>query len=491
MLIDRERELDELNALLRAPSSRLLAVSGRRRLGKTTLLVHWAQTSQHPYLYWVGSRLSSNLLLRKFSQRVWQHGHPNERAPRPFSYEDWSEVLEELARVCQDERRHIVIIDEFPYAVASEPGLPSVLQNAWDHHLKFSNVCMVLCGSHVGMMDSLLDADAPLYGRMAGPLRVRPLPFSATAAFFPSYSAEQRVAVYAVLGGVPAYLELFSDALSLGENIKQNLFREAGLFRSDPNFLVGEQVRDPKNYQAVLTAIAEGARNPTDIALAAGLSHRSSAGSYLARLVEMNYVRYELPVTVLPKQRHSSRLGRYVLDDAYLRFYFRFVQPNSDLLAQGLHMQVERRIAEQLRAFIGMTAFEDLCQEWVLSQARADRLPFAVEQVGSHWGGGVQVDVVAVNWRERAILLGEAKWGTDTVGRSVIRELIEEKMFKVLALLPHPNWTVHYVFFARRGFTDDAQVLAREHNAQLVDLTTLDRDLTVTNYPWQSVGENT
>ena len=480
MLIDRERELDELNAVLRAPSSRLLAVSGRRRLGKTTLLVHWATTSEHPSLYWVSSRLPSSLLLQQFSQRVWEHGHPGERAPRTFGYEDWSEALEELARMCQDDkRRHIVIVDEFPYAAASEPALPSLLQNAWDHHLKFSNVCMVLCGSQVGMMESLVHADAPLYGRMAGPLRVGPLPFSATAAFFPSYNAEQRVAAYAVLGGVPAYLELFSDVLSLGDNIKQNLFRETGLFRSDPNALIGEQVRDTTNYQAILTAIAEGARQPADIALAAGLSHRSSAGPYLARLVEMDYVRYELPVTVPPRQRATSRLGRYVLADNYLRFYFRFVQPNFDLLAQGLYDQVEGRIAEQLRAFIGMTTFEELCREWVLAQARANKLPFAVERVGAHWGTDVQIDVAAINWRDKALLLEEVKWGTDLVGRGVIRELIEEKTPKVLALLPDAgaDWTVHYVFFARRGFTDAARALAAEHSAQLVDLEMLDRDL--------------
>ena len=480
MLIDRERELDELNAVLRAPSSRLLAVSGRRRLGKTTLLVHWATTSEHPSLYWVSSRLPSSLLLQQFSQRAWQHGHPAERAPRTFSYGDWSEALEELARMCQDDKqRHIAIMDEFPYAVASEPALPSILQNAWDHHLKFSNLCMVLCGSQVGMMESLVNADAPLYGRMVGPLRVGPLPFSATAAFFPSYSAEQRVAVYAILGGVPAYLELFTDALSLGENIKQNLFRETGLFRSDPNALIGEQVRDLTNYHAILTAIAEGARHPADIALAAGLSHRSSAGPYLARLVEMDYVRYELPVTVPPKQRPASRLGRYVLADNYLRFFFRFVQPNFDLLAQGLHDQVERHIAEQLRAFIGMTAFEELCREWVLSQARAGSLPLAVEQVGAHWGADVQIDVAAINWRDKAILLGEAKWGTDAVGRNVVRELIEAKTPRVLASLPGSgaDWTVHYVFFARRGFTEAAQALAAEQGARLVDLATLDRDL--------------
>jgi AAA+ ATPase superfamily predicted ATPase len=487
MLVDRERELDELNALLDEPAARLLAVSGRRRLGKTTLLIHWARTSQRPYLYWVGSHFPSSVLLSQFSQLVWQHGDPGRRAPRTFSYESWSQALEELAVICQGEQRHIVILDEFPYAVASEPGLPSALQNGWDHHLKFSNLCLVLCGSHVGMMERLLGADAPLYGRMVGPLRVRPLPFAATAAFFPRYSAEQRVAVYAILGGVPAYLERFSDALSLSDNVRQNLFRETGLFRTDPDYLIGEQVRDPKNYQAVLAAIAEGARRPADIALAAGLPHRSSADPYLAQLVEMDYVRRELPVTIPPKRRPTARLSRYVLADHYLRFYFRFVRPNLDLLAQGLYDEVWSRIAEQMRAFVGMTAFEELCQTWMLVQARAGRLPFAVERVGAHWGGGTQVDVAAINWREKALLLGEAKWGLDAVGRAVVRELIEEKTPKVLKSLPGAGegWTIHYAFFARSGFTDAMQTLAERHGARLITLATLDRDLRMSNSGWR------
>ncbi len=143
MLIDRERELEELDALLKSPSARLAAVVGRRRLGKTTLLIHWARTNRQPYLYWVASQFPSPDLLRQFSQQVWQHGNPGKRAPRTFSYADWPQALEELAQVCQTER-HIVILDEFPYAVDSEPGLPSALQNAWDRYLKFSNVCMVL-----------------------------------------------------------------------------------------------------------------------------------------------------------------------------------------------------------------------------------------------------------------------------------------------------------------------------------------------------------
>ena len=480
MLVSRDRELEELNTLLAEPSARLLAVSGRRRLGKTTLLLHWARNSNLPFLYWVGSHFPSDVLLGEFSRMVWRHANSDTRVPRSFSYESWSEAFEALAEACQGEQKHIIILDEFPYSVASEPGLPSVLQNAWDHTLKFSNVCMVLCGSHVGMMERLLGYDAPLYGRMVGPLRVRPLPFSATTSFFPGYNSEERVAAYAVLGGVPAYLERFSDSQTLLENLRRNLFRETGLFRSDPDYLVGEQVRDLRNYQSILAAIAEGARQPAEIAQRANLPHRSGADPYLVHLVEMDYVRRELPVTVPPKKRATSRQSRYVVTDNYLRFYFRFVRPNLSLLAQGLHSELEKRISDQFQSFIGMTAFEELCQEWVLVQANAGKLPFAIEQVGAHWGGGAQVDVAAINWREKELLLGEAKWRAEPVAKKVIEELINIKTPKVLKTLPEGGggWTIGYLFFSRSGFNDAAQESAEKHGAQLIDLAVLDGALT-------------
>lgn len=479
MLIDRKRELEELNRLLTTPAAQLIAVSGRRRLGKTTLLRYWAQNSGHPFLYWVGSHFPSVVLLAQFSQQVWQLGNPGKRAPRTFSYENWSHAFEELALICQGAQRQIVIIDEFPYAITAEPGLPSALQNAWDHHLKFSNLCMVVCGSHVGMMEKLIASDAPLFGRIIGPLRVGPLPYAATSLFLPRYTAEQRVAIYAIVGGVPAYLERFTDTVSVTENLRNNLFRETGLFRIDPDYLIGEHVRDLKNYQAVLAAIAEGAHKPADISLQAGFSNRASADVYLNQLIEMDYVQRELPVTVPPQKRGSTRVSRYLLADNYLRFYFRFVRPNLGIIAQELYTEVEQRISDQLRAFIGMTAFEDICRAWLLLQAQQGKLPFSVEQVGSHWDKQVQVDAVAISWRAQSILLGEAKWQANVVGLDVVRELVEEKQPKVLASLPDngEDWKVHLICFARTGFTPTAQHFATEHGVQLIDLQRIDTDL--------------
>jgi hypothetical protein len=131
------------------------------------------------------------------------------------------------------------------------------------------------------------------------------------------------------------------------------------------------------------------------------------------------------------------------------------------------------RISEQFGAFVGLTAFEDLCREWTLVQARAGRLPLTPELVGSHWAQDVQVDVVAINWRDHAILLGECKWGTDAVDRAVIRELVE----KAPKVVPEADWRVSYAYFARSGFTDAAREEAQKVGSLLVDLQTLDADL--------------
>jgi hypothetical protein len=190
-------------------------------------------------------------------------------------------------------------------------------------------------------------------------------------------------------------------------------------------------------------------------------------------LEELHLVRRRIPATTPPERREKTKTSQYHLTDPYLRFYFRFIAPNADLVEQELSQVLWDRISDQFRAFVGMTAFEDLCREWVLAKARAGMLPMVPELVGSHWSAESQVDVVAVNWHDKAILLGECKWGVDTVGRSVIRELLD----KAPKVVPGEGWQVNYIFFARAGFTDAAHEEAQTVGALLIDLETLDNDL--------------
>lgn len=211
-----------------------------------------------------------------------------------------------------------------------------------------------------------------------------------------------------------------------------------------------------------------------------------SLSHYLPRLIELNLVERRIPATVPLEQRRTSRLSRYYLSDPYLRFYYRFIDPNLHLIEQGLVARLWQTMEGHFRAFVALT-FEELCRAWTLAQAQEDRLPFAPDVVGSHWSADVQVDVVAIAWREKRVLLGECKWGMEDIGRSAVRELVEEKTPRVLAALSDggygkpsysgEGWAVHYAFFARTGFTEAARAEAAQHQAILTDLATLDRDL--------------
>lgn len=467
MLYDREQEIEELNFVLDEPGSHFLTVSGRRRLGKTTLLVEWARQTERPTIYWVASRVSSAQLLRSFSQAIFAHLHPDASIDPGFSYPSWEMAFGQLAELASQQRL-IVILDEFPYATEVEPALPSILQNSWDHTLKQTQILLVLCGSHIGMMRKLQAHQAPLFGRISGQLQLKPLPFSATGAFLPAYSLERRIAVYAILGGVPGYLERFNDRDSLADNVRRHLFRSTGMFRTEPQFLLQDELSQPHNYLAVLLAIASGNHSQSDIVRATGIEHVTS---YLSRLQELHFVRRNIPVTVPEKDRLKSRKGRYDLADAYMRFYYRFIHPNQHLIEQGLHDWLWQLISEQLRAFIGTHAFEELCQEWILTQARSGQLPIIPERVGSHWAPDAQIDVVAINWRLRQILLGEAKWTGNPINRKIVRDLIA----KTPLVVPDEGegWQVHYAFFSRSGFTEAAVAEAQKHEAILVDLDML------------------
>ena len=470
MFVDRQAELAFLNDVLardRPTAAQFILLYGRRRVGKTVLLRHWAEHTDTPHTYWAAEREPAALQRRKLFARVL-----GVEPTRAATFASWADCWQAIAAFVGD-RRHIFILDEFTYAVESDPAMLSSLQHAWDQLFKNSQLVLVLCGSHVRTMETLQARQSPLFGRLTGQWSLQPLPFSALHAFFPLWSPEERVAAYAVVGGVPAYLEWLDPNLSLSDNIRKVILAPGSMFVAEPAFLLYDEVREPSTHLAILQAIGKGNHTLSDVANAALVS-RQHLPSYLARLRELRLVERRLPVTVPPPRRRRARSGRYHLCDPYFRFYFYFIAPHQDDVAYR-PARVLARVEEQLRAFVGVTAFEELCRQWVVERSRAEELPFEVREVGSHWSRQVQVDVVAVNWAAREILLGECKWSAKAVGRGTVRNLIEVKTPGVLEVLPDKGtgWVVHYALFARAGFTDAAAAEAQQHGALLVDLKTL------------------
>ncbi len=467
--VDRHLELGALDQAWDTSEARFLVLYGRRRIGKTRLLTHWLGTRAPRAIYWVAKPASSASLLRSFSLAV-HRGQGEGHADPEFTYPSWEMAWQEVAKLTRSGRLAL-FLDEFTYTLDATPDLSGTLQNAWDQTLSRSNLLLVLAGSHIGMMErELLSYRAPLYGRASGRLLLQQLPFSALAELFPAYDAAERVALYAVLGGIPAYLERFDADRSLSHNIKTRLLTPVNLLQEEPRLLLQEQLAEPRNYMAILEAIAQGRRLPREIAASVGLEG-SHVSKYLGVLQDLRLVHRDVPATVRRPER--SRKGRYVITDPYLRFYFRFLSRRQEDIALGRIRSTWQRIQRQMISFIGAGTFEELCREWVSIQGDAGQLPLVPERVGSFWSKQAQVDVVAVDWSEKQILLGEVKWSRDPVGRGVVDQLVA----KTDKVVPAGDWTVHYSLFARAGFTGGARAAAREHGALLVDLERLDRDL--------------
>ncbi|TET54119.1 MAG: ATP-binding protein, partial [Anaerolineales bacterium] len=329
MFVDRERELAFLNSILereRPSTGQLVIVYGRRRVGKTVLLRQWAESCGLEHTYWVAEKDPAALQRRKLLARVM--GVEVEAAPM---FGSWSEVWERVA-VAMGEKRHILILDEFPYAAEADPAMLSSLQHAWDQRLKRSNLTVVLCGSHVRAMETLLARQSPLFGRLTGQWHMEPLAFGTLEQFLKGWSAAERVRAYAVVGGVPAYLEWLDASRSLKENIGDVMLAPGSMFVAEPAFLLHDEVREPRTHLAILQAIGAGQHALSDVANAS-LVDRKHLSAYLARLQELRLVERRLPATVRPAERRLSRRGRYHIADPYFRFYFRFVARNREELA--------------------------------------------------------------------------------------------------------------------------------------------------------------
>jgi len=449
--IGRTRELHQMQEEWSEKRASLLILYGRRRVGKTRLLTHWLESSAIRSLYWVAAPTSSRDQLRSFSQALYNFAGAG-TVSEEFTFSTWPDAFLQMERMAQDHRIAIVM-DEFTYLLESEPGVSGILQNSWDHHLKKSNLFLVLSGSHIGMMErGLLSYQAPLYGRATALLKLQPLPFSVTRLFFPKYRPDERVAVYAMMGGIPAYWEMFNPQKSLDANIRNVFLGGANLLQDEPRLLLQDFVNELHNYVAILRALAHGYRTPKEIAGFVGIPDKN-VPSYINNLIRTGFVERRTPVGA----PESSRAGRHFITDPFLRFYFRFLSSRQAQLVLGVQDQALAEIKKHLIDFIGTHTWEELCREWLLRAAGQNVLPFLPDQIGSIWNREAQVDVVGINSMEKTILLGECKWDRRSVKLEILKGLVE-KTGKVIP--KEGQWRVYYLGFARQGWTEAAREFA-------------------------------
>ena len=416
--IGRAAELGVLTRAFESARSEFIPIYGRRRVGKSELILRFM--ADKPGVYYLGQQSSTTLQVREFLEEAARALHmPLLAELRAGGWRQALLTVIEQWTTAHPGTKLVLALDEFQWMAASSPDFLSALQQCWDRSWKGAgNVLLLLCGSYLGFMErEVLGKTSPLFGRRTAQIHLQPFGYLDAARFHPRWSLADRARAYFLVGGLPQYLLCLDDSRSIDLNIRQHLLDEFAPLFHEPTFLLREELRELAPYHAILFAIASGPGSVHAIAAATGLNDRN-LHYYLQQLVNLGYVRRRYP---LERRRRNPKQVRFGIDDPLLRFWFRFVFPNmSAIRSAGAARAFGERIAPALDAWFG-GCFERLCREALPLIYTSEGVGAGFE-IGEYWSQETQIDVVGVRDDNRTDL-GECKWGAVRSPRALEAEL--------------------------------------------------------------------
>jgi len=451
--VNREPELDFLNEKWRENNAQLVVIYGKRRAGKTETSVQFAKDK--PHIYFLCEKIASRSQLKKFTEAVG--GYFKDEFLPGEGFSDWETAFKYISN---RKEKIALIIDEFPYLVETDEAIPSSFQKAWDLHLEDSKVYLLLLGSSISMMErTTLSYKAPLYGRRTGQLLIKPFKFKELKKIFPEKSFDELLSIYSAVGGTPLYLNKFRgrDCLDV---IKDEILKKGQPLYEEVEFLLREELKEPRNYFVILEALSLGNHKLSEIINETGLD-KGTVSRYISILDNLQITGKETPVT--EKMPGKSRKGIYSIEDNFFSFWFRFVFRNRSLLEEHRINEAASKIKEAMPGLSAKT-YEKISGEILFGAVLDKKLPLEFEAYGRWWDKNGEIDLVAVNSRTNEILFGEVKWSNRPVGTNIYEDL-RKKPQKVE--WGGKNRKEHFALFSKAGFTPEMEKIAKKESIYL------------------------
>lgn len=397
---DRDKELNILNTNWNQTTERgrLTVVTGRRRIGKTTMLRKSAEEGNQPLLYLYVSKDNERVLTGKFQEAAEQA-----LGLQIFGrLETFAQFFEQLMRYGQ-QNHFTLIFDEFQNFIKVNPAIPCHIQDIWDKNHEKVKVNMVACGSIYSMMHKIFDnEDEPLYGRQDCRINMQPFRINVLKEVLhdhnPKYTSEDLLCLYMLTGGVAKYVAWLMDAKAVTKAKMLRWVTQAGspYLSEGTELIMSEFGKDYTNYLSILQLIASGLTTQSEIDRVIG----KNTGAYLDNLeVEYSYIHHRQPMFSKPGGRNS----RWQLDDCFLRFWFRFILRNQALVEMernDLLLEIVERGYEQ---YSGLVLEQYFRQKWMEEER--------VTLVGNYWDrkGVNEIDMIAINEIDKKAVVAEVK----------------------------------------------------------------------------------
>ncbi len=426
----RENEIAELKRICNLSfthNSRMTVLTGRRRIGKTSLIKKAFEDSEEPMLYFFTGRKAEAALVDDFVREIHDklHGYVPEGLRSVIG------VIRHLFEIAKTVR-FTLVIDEFQEFLTVNPSVFSDLQNLWDSYRSDTRMNLVLSGSVLSMMRRIFtDAHEPLFGRADNIINLRPFKIRVIKEILkdynPGYTNEDLLALYSITGGIPKYIELFCDN---GHVTAESMLRFSVSYMSPfidegRNLLITEFGRDYGTYFSILLSIAQGHTSQAEITAALG---GIAIGGHLERLENTYSIISKFrPVMSKPGSKNTVR---FRISDNFLLFWFRFIERNRSMIELDNHDDLRDIVMSDYPTYSG------LILEKYFRQKLTEEGGF--REMGSWWEakvgkGANEIDIVGIRTEGKAALVAEVKRNVRNYDNKTFMTKVEHIKSKILS----------------------------------------------------------
>lgn len=443
--IGRTKEQEKLLAQLSSPIQNAALLYGRRRVGKSELILHtMRQASDARTIYYECRQTTTENNTKNLSEVI---AEAFDMPPLAFS------DIEAALRFVFDRatgEKIVLAIDEYPYLRDVVKGMDSILQVLLDEYRDRSHLSLILCGSYVEVMKSLLERDNPLYGRIDLKINLQPMDYYESAQFYPERSCEDKVRLFSVFGGIPYYNRLIDKNASVRENLIHLILEpDARLEDEVPSYLLSE-ISKIGNAHEIFSALADGHARYRDILSQSHVSSGATLVNVLNRLIGMQLVQRRSPINDPNNKKRTS----YVICDGLSKFYYRYVfRYLSQRSVLDPEVYYDRYVNGDFETQFVPRAFEEVCRQYLVRQNRMGNSEPPFDLIGTY---SYDDPVTRTNGEFDVVTkdpLGysfyEAKFRTTPITQRMIEDEIEQ--------VQRTGLTCHrYGFFSRSGFEAQA-----------------------------------
>jgi AAA+ ATPase superfamily predicted ATPase len=429
---DRINELETLSRIEKQSTETacFTIMVGRRRIGKTSLLLR--ASAEKKMLYLFVSRNSEAVLCRQFQQQA------NEVLGLQIygTINRFADLFEQLLIFAKKEH-YTLIIDEFQDFDNINRAIFSEIQNLWDRYKDTIKLNFIVCGSIYSLMMKIFENNKePLFGRLTSKIVLKPFSISVIKEILkdynPNYTAEDLLFLYTLTGGVSHYIALLMNAKAVTfKKMLDFVTRPDSPFLSEgKELLVSEFGRDYSTYFSILQLIATGKTTQSEI----DSNIKKNTGAYLSNLEKQ----YSLIAKNKPMfSKPESRNAHWNIDDNFLRFWFRFIYPNQTLIEMGRLDLLKSYISNNYEQYSGL-----LLEKYFRQKIAEEE---TITTIGHYWDnkGENEIDLIALNDFDKTATIAEIKRNSKKINlqnlamktAAVQKQLAKYKVsFKALSL---------------------------------------------------------